>query len=131
VDRWRKWLDDDQRQGVMSVTADWAAFFGYGADPGSPLERLTPDPAGSRRLVTGPDLAGRRSAFPGLDWSPPEHPRNDRPILPRGPRNRRRALRGPGGSSEDAARQLLERLPPGMQRAVRDARRGRRSRPPD
>jgi hypothetical protein len=126
IDRWRDWFDDAEHTLVVERTARWAELLGYGATPAEPLARLT-DPAADRLLVaTGTELAGRRSAFPDLDFSAPLRPTVDDPILPRGRRRREQALRRAQSAPEEAARQLFERMPPRLQRRVRDARRRRR-----
>jgi hypothetical protein len=130
IDRWRKWFGDEERHAVTEATHDWAELLGYGADPSVPPQRLT-DPAGKRRyVVTAAELAARRSAYPALDATRPTRPSADEPILPRGRRRRRRALRRAEGA-QGGARDVFRRLPPGVQRGVREARRNRRRRRPD
>jgi hypothetical protein len=131
IERWRKWFGDDERRAVLAGTQGWAELLGYDADPANPPAQLT-DPASGRRYVaTAAELTARRSAYPDLDMSPPKRPRVDEPILPRGRRSRRRALRRAGGSGGQAARDVFRRLPPGVQRGVREARRNRRRRDKD
>jgi hypothetical protein len=116
IDKWRRWFDDDDRALVESRTGEWARFFGYGVEPGDALEPLCP----AGLLATGGDLAARRARFPQLDYSAPPRPRREDPIRPRTRKHRRR--RAPR-----AAASLAERLPPKVQRGLRDARRGRRA----
>ncbi len=128
VDRWRKWFADEDRRLVWEQTRGWAALFGYGAEPAAVPERLTPESAGRRYVVTGPELSERRSEFVDLDPTPPSRPVSDDPILPRGRRRRRKALRRAASGRPDVARQLFARLPPSLQRSVRESRRERRRR---
>lgn len=117
IDKWRRWFDEEDRALVLARTGEWARFLGYGGEPGDPLEPLSP--AGAP-LTSGEELTARRSKFPDLDFSPPPRPRREDPIRPRTSKHRRR--RAPRGAAA-----LAERLPPKVQRGLRDARRGRRA----
>ena len=127
VDRWRRWFDDDEQQAVLDVTRDWATLFGYAEDPAATPAPLAGDGSGRRFVFTGVELAERADQQPELDRTPPQCPKSDRPILPRGRRRRARALRQAQDTS-DTARELFERLPPKLQRRMRAARRKRRGR---
>jgi hypothetical protein len=122
IERWRRWLDDDTRATVLAETGEWARFLGYDAEPSGPLERLSD----GDRLATGADLARRKSRFTGLDFSAPERPSRDGPLLPK--RRRSRAVRRtdrPESLAHQQARAVAERLPPRVQRGIREARRKR------
>jgi hypothetical protein len=123
IDRWREWFDDAERRSIVDATSSWASLLGYGEDPSVPAAHLAGD--GRTQLFTGEELAARADGQAELDRTPPRPPRADRPILPRGRRRRARALRRAQGTSQ-ATRQLFERLPPKMQRRIRDSRRARR-----
>ena len=123
IERWRKWFGEDERRAVLDATRGWAALLGYGDDPSAEPARLA---GGGRRYVaTAAELTARRPSYPDLDATPPRRPTVDEPILPRGRRSRRRALRRAQGASGQAARDVFRRLPPGLQRGVREARRHR------
>lgn len=123
IGRWRRWLDDEARDKVWAATGEWARLLGYGTDPSEPLEPLS----ATGLLVSGGDVDRRRRAFPGLDLSAPPRPRRDEPLLPKKLRRRGRRRRAEG-RAEEQARLLAERLPPGVQRGIRAARRQRRER---
>jgi hypothetical protein len=129
IDRWRRWLDEAARQDVMVQAGEWARFLGYGADPSKALTPIS----GSSSLVLGGDVDRRRAEFPGLDWTPPPRPRRDDPLVPKKLRRaaRRRRRGAAQGRAEGQARLLVERLPPGVQRSLRAARRERRERGED
>src|SRR4051812_48323759 len=124
-DRWRRWLDEAARTDVMVQAGEWGRFLGYDADPSQALTPIW----GSPPLVLGNDVDRRRAEFPGLDGTPPPRPRRDAPLVPkklrRAARRRRRAAQG---RAEGQARLMVERLPPGVQRSIRAARRERRER---
>lgn len=126
IERWRRWLDDETRATILAETSEWARFLGYDVDPSSALEPLSPD---GGPIATGSDLILRKAAFSGLDFSAPEPPRRDEPLLPK--RKRERALRRtnrPESRAQQQARAVAERLPPRVQRGIRDARRRREER---
>lgn len=123
IERWRRWLDDDTRATVTAQTGEWAQFFGYDAEPSGTLEPLSD---GDRPLATGADLGRRKSAFPRLDFSAPDPPRRDEPLLPKRRRNRTaRPTNRPESRAHEQARAVAERLPPRVQRGIREARRKR------
>jgi hypothetical protein len=131
IDRWRKWFGDEERGAILDEAGPWAELLGYESDPSTGPERLT-EPASDRRYVTtAAELTARRAAYPALDPTPPPRPRVDDPILPRGRRSRRRALRRAEAASGQTAREVFNRLPPGLQRGVKEARRNRRRRRSD
>lgn len=123
IERWRRWLDDETREEVLTQTGGWARFLGYGADPSEPLEAVSP----TSRLASGGDLDRRRAAFPDLDFSPPARPPRDEMLLPKKLRRRGGARRRrPASRAEEQARLMAEKLPPSVQRSIRAARRQRR-----
>lgn len=123
IERWRQWLDDETRATVLAETSEWARFLGYDAEPSGPLEPLSD---GGGPLATGTDLTLRKRAFIGLDVSAPDRPRRDEPMLPKSRRNRTGRDAGrPESRAHQQARAVAERLPPRMQRGIREARRKR------
>ncbi len=128
IERWRRWLDDETSEAVLTETGGWARLLGYGADPSQPLEALS----ARGRLVTGDDICARRAAFPGLDYSAPERPARDELLLPNKLRRRGGGgVRRPASKAEEQARLMAEKLPPSVQRSIRAARRQRRERGAD
>lgn len=123
IERWRRWLDDETRAIVLAETGEWTRFLGYDVEPSGKLEPLS---GVDRPLATGTDLTGRKSAFTGLDFTAPERPRRDEPLLPKskGSRAARRGNR-PESRAHEQARAVAERLPPRVQRGIREARRKR------
>lgn len=124
IGRWRRWLDDETRDKVWAQTGDWARLLGYGLDPSDPLVPLSETGV----LASGGDIDRRRAAFADLDFSAPPRPRRDEPLLPKKMRRGLGRRRRSQGRAEEQARLVAERLPPGVQRGIRAARRQRRER---
>jgi len=125
IERWKDWVDGDVQREVLDRTREWAALLGYADDPASVAACITADGSGRRFVVSGSELAARAQSTAGLDLSPPRRPRTDDPTLPRDMTSRRRAVRRAEAARQEATRQVFDRLPPKLQRKVREARRGR------
>ncbi|HEU5033732.1 MAG TPA: sulfotransferase [Mycobacteriales bacterium] len=128
VERWRDWLGEEDRRYVEEQALPWARLLGYDPDPSVAPQRLTPSDRDRLFVTTAAELSERRKRFTDLDPTPPERPGADDPILPRGRRRRRIALRRAGSARSEMARELLSRLPPSLQRSVREVRRAHRRR---
>jgi Sulfotransferase family len=113
VSKWMTVLTEAERDSVRKKTEGWGRFFGYDIDEPLPVEPLVPSAAPRRFLMTGGELAERRSAFAGqLDLRRPSRPAHEGIFKPP---PRRYATRGQPESKLGSVR---ERLPTPVLRTV-------------
>ena len=127
VSKWLSVLAEHEREDVRRPAKGWAGFFGYDMDEPLPIEPLVPASSPRSYLLTGNELAERRSRFEGeLDLRRPSKPTQEGIFRP-APRRYATRTPAPGRVQAVAARAAAS-----AQRGVRSIRRrlrARRARP--